>query len=166
MVYDTGGWTLIEDDASGGGGTGPQSCSAGIVTQSSCAYMPTNTVRALGNISTRVHSRFPVVPNIQPVTYVTSVNTPNAAPIANLRLGNVFNLGVPTNNTAVQQSYWTVSAGLTLSIFNFSADPSAFGAWPNVYYANGNSAGFNVFGPTTSQFTSGAPGSEIETYAQ
>ena len=144
MLFDGGGWTLARNYTDGG--NGPSSCTVGVVTQSSCRYMPVGTVKALANLSTQDHVRNPVVPGDIPVDYVESVAGPNSLVIQNLRAGSILNESVPAGmaNFAVDEALWPTFASdlstpsnepdsATIFDTDFALPPEA---WPSVYVAS------------------------------
>jgi len=162
MLFDGGGWTLAESTTAP---LGPTQCSAGPVQQNSCTYMPTATVQALANLSSRVHVRSVVLPfpsSGDPTVYATS--TADTVPIANLRQGRILNFGVPLNDSTTQRSYWNL-VGNPASRVDFSCDVTANPSWPNVYWACGNNQGWHLIG-NDSRWNFGSGDIPLETYTQ
>jgi hypothetical protein len=169
MLFDGGGWTLAESTDNG---NGPNSCSAGVVTQNSCTYMPIGTVEALADLSTQVHIRNPVSPGATPVDYIESVSGPDSLVIQNLRAGEILDANVPIGNDAADEALWPTFASNganpgnepdSAHIFDTNCNVSGF-QWPNVYYGC-NATTLSLIVPL-SRWESSGTNVSLETYVR
>lgn len=149
MASLEGGWTLLLKTRSGPASASTSTIPAnGLVTN--YGRLSDTRVEALARVSSQVHVRnnadTVIVSGFTATRHATSV--PDALPILNLRELRVLNFGVPVDDSAVQQSYWTVGGGLNVSIFDFDAAPEEpSSTWPSVYRAQrASGGGFNFYG--------------------
>jgi hypothetical protein len=138
MTFGSGGWTLIE--STNGGACGPGSEASGVVAQGSCAYVPLASAEALANLASTVHVRS-ASGNATPTQYATSAT---ALAIGNLRIGAMLDAN---EDPGVAQAQWT-TVGVPASALDFNVGcMSGPTAWPNVYWACGNSSGWHLVSP-------------------
>ena len=138
MSFQGGGWTLVNSTTTT---CGTRASTAGVVAEGACAYMPTTSVEALANLSSFVHVRSASGAST-PTQYVTSVT---GLPISNLRLGTLLD---DNEDPSVAETQWTTT-NVPASALDFSSAGCIYGniAWPNVYWACGNSSGWHLVAP-------------------
>jgi len=160
MTFDGGGWTLIM--RTGGGGYGPGQTdtapddSGKIEGQN--RRLSDSRVQQLARLAAQVHIRDEADSVTDTTKYVTS--TADSVPIQNLRNLKVLNFGVPTNNTAVQQSYWSQN-GMSITIFDFNQTLTSED-WPSIYEAAGSTTGFQFYGNNSAWSAGADPTSQQE----
>lgn len=126
-----GGWTLIESTFNG---LGPDGLTQGVVAPGTASYMPADTMKALANLSSKVHLRTTGLAATESITSLADNEI-----ITNLRAGYVVNEGLVG---AAQVDRWggpfAIADRLTFSC------PTNTAVWPNVYWACGNFTGLHL----------------------
>lgn len=126
-----GGWTLIESTFNG---LGPSGLTEGVVAPGTASYLPLDTMKAIANLSSKVHLRTAGLAATESITSLADNEV-----ITNLRAGYVVNEGLAG---AAQVDRW---AGPFANADRLSFTcPTSMSPWPSVYWACGNQIGLHL----------------------